>query len=637
MERLRRIVGNTFISLLGQVVTWTSTLVLTIAYGRFLSDTAFGELYLAITFVALVGFPLEFGFNQQLTRDVAQEPEKAQQYLSNILLLKVCFWIILFALIMLLSFLLGYRGEEIPLIIIAGISLLADAIANVFSSLHYALERVTFPVVGGILQKGLSALIGTIFLKYGAGVQVMALILLGSSFVNTFWQAIWGFRAAGLPFAFSGKLIVHLLRTCIPFLVYGVLAVIYYRIDTVLLSFMTNAEVIGWYGAAYRLLDTLNFLPNLIIFSIMYPIFAKFSLGDKANLKMAIEKSMNFLLLCGMPIATLMIVAAPSIIGFLYHQEQYIHSVPALQVLAPGLLFLYANTVLGSLLMSIKQEKKITIMAAIALVFNLGLNLVLIPRYEHVGAAAVTSLTELLLLCLSITFTPREFLPFKSLITGAKSLLACLAMSLAIWKLLDFNIFVILPIGIAVYGVVILLSGAIPREDFTLLLQAVRQKATGPSSSDTEQEEQSSALEQMMQLADEDTIPMKAVYRLQQLQPNIDLAMRDTLLLKAITHQPKEQRGGATVEDEDTWRLKANARHVKGRQSGSLEEERSMEKEESEVLPLKSRVLEQIGRDIEKLIEDTNAREEDESMDTVPSRVIRRPKKEVEVQQALDE
>ncbi|HEU5378201.1 MAG TPA: polysaccharide biosynthesis C-terminal domain-containing protein, partial [Ktedonobacteraceae bacterium] len=334
---------------------------------------------------------------------------------------------------------------------------------------------------------------------------------------------------------------------------------------------------------------------------------------------------------------TLMIVAAPSIIGFLYHQEQYIHSVPALQMLAPGLLFLYANTVLGSLLMSIKQEKKITIMAAIALVFNLGLNLVLIPRYEHVGAAAVTSFTELLLLCLSIAFTPREFLPFKSLITGAKSLLACLAMSLAIWKLLSFNIFVILPVGIVVYGVVILLSGAIPREDFTLLLQAVRQKATGSSSSDTEQEEQSSALEQMLQLADEDTIPMKAVYRLQQLQPNIDLAMLDTLLLKAITHQPKEQRGGATVEDEDTWRLKADARNVKACQSGSLEEEKSMEKEEREILPLKSRVLEQIGQDIEKLIEDTNALEEDESMDTVPSRVIRRPKKEVGAQQTLKE
>ncbi len=72
MHRLRKVVGNTVISLLGQGVTWTSTLLLTIAYGRFLGDVKFGELYFAITFVMLIGFPIEFGFNQQLTREVAQ-------------------------------------------------------------------------------------------------------------------------------------------------------------------------------------------------------------------------------------------------------------------------------------------------------------------------------------------------------------------------------------------------------------------------------------------------------------------------------------------------------------------------------------------------------------------------------------
>ena len=72
MNRLRKVIGNTVISLLGQGVTWGSTLLLTIAYGRFLGDVKFGKLYFAITFVALIGFPIEFGFNQQLTRDVAR-------------------------------------------------------------------------------------------------------------------------------------------------------------------------------------------------------------------------------------------------------------------------------------------------------------------------------------------------------------------------------------------------------------------------------------------------------------------------------------------------------------------------------------------------------------------------------------
>src|SRR5438128_4771070 len=100
MHRLRKVVGNTVISLLGQGVTWSSTLLLTIAYGRFLGDVKFGELYFAISFVALVGFPIELGFNQQIIRDVAQDPEKASAYLWNALLIKVTLWVLLYAAIL---------------------------------------------------------------------------------------------------------------------------------------------------------------------------------------------------------------------------------------------------------------------------------------------------------------------------------------------------------------------------------------------------------------------------------------------------------------------------------------------------------------------------------------------------------
>src|SRR5215469_3495428 len=99
MDRLRRVINNTGISLLGQVVTTTSTLLLIIAYGRFLGDFKFGELYFATTFVLLIGVPLEFGFNQQLTRDVAQEPTRALRYLSNTLLIKVVLWLILYGIV----------------------------------------------------------------------------------------------------------------------------------------------------------------------------------------------------------------------------------------------------------------------------------------------------------------------------------------------------------------------------------------------------------------------------------------------------------------------------------------------------------------------------------------------------------
>src|SRR5438552_3970878 len=108
MTKLRRVVNNTAISFVGQIVTWTSTLLLISAYGRFLGDVRFGELYFAITFILLIGFPLEFGFNQQLIRDVAQDPDKALGYFSNTLIIKIVLWFFLYGLILLLCWLLRY-------------------------------------------------------------------------------------------------------------------------------------------------------------------------------------------------------------------------------------------------------------------------------------------------------------------------------------------------------------------------------------------------------------------------------------------------------------------------------------------------------------------------------------------------
>lgn len=482
MNKLRKVVSSTVISLIGQTVTWASTFLLTIAYGRFLGDVKFGELYFALTFVLLVGFPLEFGFNQQLTRDIAQKPEKALRYLANTLVIKIVLWLFLYCGVLIVCRLLNINEEERTLITICGITLLSTAIVNTFAALHYAFERVVFPVVGTVLEKGLGALVGFFVLKTFANVEIMAFILLGGSIANGLWQAMWFFRLVGTEFTLDWSLMRSLMKTSIPFLVYGVLGVIYYRIDTVLLSLMTSAQVVGWYGAGYRLFDTMVFLPNLVIMTIMYPVFSKFSTQNTAHLKLAIEKSMSFLLFCGIPIATAMIVVAPNIIGFLYHRDEFVQSNAVLQGLAPGVVFLYINTVLSTTLMSIKQEKKITIMAAAALIFNLSLNLLLIPRFLHVGAAIVTSLTELLLMCIAITLLPRDLLPWRSLVVGGKALLASVVMAIVIHFIDTLSILEILPIAILVYFSVASLVGTIPREDLLALSTAIRQKAAGKAS-----------------------------------------------------------------------------------------------------------------------------------------------------------
>src|SRR5216684_1295166 len=147
MNRFRRIINNTIISFLGQAVNWTSTLLLTIAYGHFLGAFKFGELYFAVNFIALIGVPVNSGFDRQAIRDVAQKPDKVAGYFSSLFLIRLGIWLILFMILLLASWLLGYSLEERVLVAICGVDLLWNALANTFASLHYAFERTMFPVV----------------------------------------------------------------------------------------------------------------------------------------------------------------------------------------------------------------------------------------------------------------------------------------------------------------------------------------------------------------------------------------------------------------------------------------------------------------------------------------------------------
>lgn len=474
---LRRVASNALLSVFGQGVTWLSTLILTMAYGRFLGDVQFGQLYFAITFVGLIGFPLEFGFNQQLIRDVAQVPDRATRYLWSTLILKQGLWLVLYSGITGAAWLLRYDSGERMIVAVCGVTLLVTGVSSTFASLHYAVQRATYPVVGNIIEKGLGAAVGVFLLWHGYGVLTMAFIMLAAAGCNALWQAAWFFRLTGVHFALDFTHVRALVVAGLPFLIYGVLGVIYYRVDTVLLSLMTTTAVVGWYGAAYRLFDTLCFLPNVVIMVILYPVFSRYSVTSQQSLKIAVEKTMTYLMFIAIPIATGLICAAPAIIGFLYHNPEFTNTVPALQALAPGLVFLYANSVVGSVLMSTKREKRVTAMAGVALIFNLAVNLLLIPRMEHVGAAVATSATELLLLCLGVSMLPRELAPWRSLRAVGKSVMAGVAMAGAILAVDRSSLLVILPVAAVVYFGLSAALGTIPRDDFRALYVAFRRKA----------------------------------------------------------------------------------------------------------------------------------------------------------------
>ncbi len=483
---LGRAASNTIMLLSGQLVTWASTLILAAAYGRFLGATGFGELYLATTFTALVGFPIEFSFNQQLVRDVAQEPRAAHRYLTTALALKGVLWVTLYTLALLLSVVLGYSPEQRWLIAICGLMLVSTAVSSTLISIQTAYMQVGLAKFGVVLEKVLDMAAAVLLLRSGAGVRTVALVLLCGSVVGMMWQIMRVARIIGIRFVWDTRIARALIRSGMAFLAYGVLGVIYYRVDTVLLSVFGTDAAVGVYGAAYRLLDTLMFVPGIIISAVVSPIMSKYFVDNISKLRLTVEKSTLAMLLCSVPATAGLIVTAPNIIGWVYHRHDFVASAAVLQALAVGLIALYLNTVLTTVLVSTGQERKLPLMAAVALVFNVVINMVLIPRFMGLGAAWATSLTEILLLGIGLVLIDRTLIPVRLWSAAGKIVLATLAMAFVAHALATHTIVVIIPVATAVYIAMIAVLRVLPSEDFAQLKEAVllRFKPRGGRGSD---------------------------------------------------------------------------------------------------------------------------------------------------------
>jgi O-antigen/teichoic acid export membrane protein len=477
MSMLRRALGNTAIMLVAQLITWSATLVTTAVLAARLGADAFGTLFLAMSFGLLFSVLVEFGLNQQLVRAIARDRDLAGPYLVNAIAIKLALALVAYWAILALIYLFGYSAEAGRVIAIYALILVFNGISTTFTAVYQGTQHVVHAAVGSIIEKVLVCVLAVVLLWLGFGVVAMAVVFVTGSAAGALWQGLYLRRMVRIELCLDRAVMGTLVRNAIPFFAFWVLGSLYYRLDTILLSKLTSAAVLGWYGAAYRLFDTLVFLPSIVASAILFPILAQLSTQSRLSLRRAMTKGLDIILIVGIPISVGLFTLAEPIIQFIYRKPEFLNAVPALQWLAVGLVLLYVNSILGVTLVSLNEERKLTVVAALALVLNLSLNLALIPRFQHVGAAATTAATEGLILVYLLAVMPRDLLARSTLVVLAKAGVASTAMALVLVALRGQSLGLLVPLGAAVYALVGAVLRLVPPEDFRLVGTALARRS----------------------------------------------------------------------------------------------------------------------------------------------------------------
>ncbi|MBI1881403.1 MAG: flippase [Chloroflexi bacterium] len=313
-------------------------------------------------------------------------------------------------------------------------------------------ERLVFVLIGVIvLIKGL----GFVWLVVGTQISVL---------VATILAAVLMIRYIGwFPFEMSPREWWPLLRASLPFGVITLTLLIADRIDTIILSLWTEDVIVGWYNVAYGLMINLTFF-SAMLNGALGPTLARTYVGDKQTVNKVYQTSFRILFIASIPLAIGATVLADRIISFLYTDE-FLPAVPAFQVLVWALPITALHSLCSAMATASYREKDQAKIRVIGSVANIVMNIFAIPRFGLMGAAVVTLLTELIIFALMFKLVNDQFVLQDIFHIIGKPLLAALVMGGVLLFGHNLNLLLLIGLGVAIYGLMLLATRAVDLKD----------------------------------------------------------------------------------------------------------------------------------------------------------------------------
>jgi O-antigen/teichoic acid export membrane protein len=369
---------------------------------RRLGSLGTGQYVAAFSFSTLFGVFLDLGFSSVVTRDTARAPAEGGTILKTALFTKLFLAWLVYPALLLFVFILNKLGVGHPpmmVVAIAGLIMIVDSLSLTGASLLRGWQNLSFESLAVVINKLSIIFFGVLLLWVWPNPVAVACSILAGSLISTaiIYGAIMKQAAAASPQPFSIHSSRQLMRKSFPFALAAIFATAYGQVDSVILSIVQGNEAVGLYSVAAKTMNAFAFLPAAFSAAIFPSMSADFA-QTGARLEWLLEESLRYLL----------IIAAPLAVGsFLYADvfvrligPEYREAAAAVRILMPSLIFVFLSFPIGAILNSTNRQSWQTALIISSTVFNIGLNLYLIPRYSYIGASWAWLLTNVYMIVL---------------------------------------------------------------------------------------------------------------------------------------------------------------------------------------------------------------------------------------------
>lgn len=392
---MRRIVGNAVSMLTSDVANRATTFVLYALVARYLGASEFGRLSLALTLFYTFQVLAVAGLKTLVTREVAKDRTKTDQYLVNGSVVVGVFSLLSIGTLLLFVRLMNYATDTATIILLLSLGLLPSSLSAVCEAVFQAWEQMRYIVYANVTVNVGKVALALLILTQDYGLYHLVILLLASyiAIVGLEWWLLFGYiTRPNLRTDLHFSLVMT--RATSTFLGIDGIFAIMSSLNIVLLSKLADETAVGLYSAAIQLTIPVMLVLQSIVLSVFPMMCRKFD-PSFHDLKRIAEYLIALLLALALPMVVGLFFLADSALALLYEDNDFLLASGALRILVWILVMAALTNVLGQVLLASLREKVTLRIIAIDALVSLVLGVILISQFGLIGAALAALVTKI--------------------------------------------------------------------------------------------------------------------------------------------------------------------------------------------------------------------------------------------------
>jgi O-antigen/teichoic acid export membrane protein len=392
-EKNRKILENISWLFFERIVRLTVGLFVGSWMARYLGPIQYGSYNYAISVVALVAPFSSVGLDNTVIREIINSPEKGEELVNTAIITKMLAGVAVLAMVALWLYSVRPFSEPLnSLIMISGVSILIRP----FDAIDFYFQAITnskFTVQAKSTAFFCASVLKAMFIKTGTSVSTLMMAdVLETLICGLGLCSLYQHQGHKLNISkFRKTILYQLLSDSWPLIISGSLVMLYMRIDQIMIANLLGVRETGLYAASVRIAEILYFVPIAIVSSTFPKILETRNLSE-ATFKKHLQNLYTVLIVISYVGSILLALFSNKVILKLYGPD-YIESSSTLAILSWSCIWVSLGVARSSFLSAINRNFLHLQSVFIAMILNIGLNYVLIPKIGISGAGIATNIS----------------------------------------------------------------------------------------------------------------------------------------------------------------------------------------------------------------------------------------------------